>query len=162
MYGARDNYNPKGSHVMASLIRKFYEAKQKNYDKVTCWGSGKPLREFLFIEDFADACFKVLTKWNPNINNSPIDDNGNLLNWMNIGSDYEISIKDLAEKIATIIEYKGEIIWDTNMPDGTPRKKLDSTYIKALGWEAKTDLDNGIKKTLKNFKYELKTKIIKQ
>ena len=81
---------------------------------------------------------------------------------MNIGSDYEISIKDLAEKIATIIEYKGEIIWDTNMPDGTPRKKLDSTYIKALGWEAKTDLDNGIKKTLKNFKYELKTKIIKQ
>ena len=161
LYGPNDNYNLRGSHVMASLIRRFYEAKQKKYNSVTCWGTGKPLREFLFIDDFADACFEVLTKWDPNINNSPKDDDGNILNWLNIGSEYEISIKDLAEKIAKIIDYKGEIIWDKNMPDGTPRKKLDNRFINQFGWKAKTDLDSGIKKACNSYKHELKIKSLR-
>ena len=162
LYGPKDNYRNKDSHVMASLIRKFYEAKSNNLDKVVCWGTGSPMREFLYIDDFADACFSVLKKWEPNKNNSPLDNEDKPLNWMNVGSDYEISIKDLAEKIARIFNFKGKIIWDTNMPDGTPRKKLDSKFIKALNWEAKTDLDKGIKKTIKSFENELRTKTIRQ
>jgi len=161
LYGPKDNYRNKDSHVMASLIRKFYEAKYNNLDEVICWGSGSPLREFLYVDDFADACFKVLKEWDPNQKNSPLDDEDKPINWMNVGSDYEISIKNLAEKISKIIDYKGKIIWDRNMPDGTPRKKLNSKFIKALNWEAKTNLDNGIIKTIRSFEDELKTKTIR-
>jgi len=158
LYGPYDNYHKTNSHVMASLIRKFHSAKINNFDEVICWGTGKPLREFLYVEDFAEACFKVLTKWDPNKSNSPIDSNGSPINWMNVGSKFEVSIKDLANKIATIVGYRGKIIWDTNMPDGTPRKKIDSQFINKLGWEATTDLDLGIKKTYESYKIELDLK----
>ena len=152
LYGPGDNYHPEESHVMAGLISKIYQAKIKNENKVICWGTGKPLREFLYVEDFAEACFHVLKNWQPNQTNSPLDDNGNHLSWLNIGSKFEISIKQLAYKISEIVDYKGSIIWDKSKPDGTPRKKLDTKFINKLGWEAKTDLDHGIKKSLLSYK----------
>ena len=155
LYGPGDNYTANESHVMASMIRKFYEAKNNNNKEVICWGSGKPLREFLYVDDLAEACIHVLKKWAPNKNNSPLDNNSRIINWMNVGCSHEISIKDLAHKIANIIDFQGEIIWDSSKPDGTPRKKLDTKFINKLGWSASTDLDEGIKKTLESFKQDL-------
>ena len=148
LYGPNDNYDIQSSHVMASLIKKFHEAKINNSKEVICWGTGKPLREFLYVDDLAEACFYVLGKWFPGQENSPKDTNGNILNWLNVGSDFEISIKELAEKIATIVGFNGEILWDDSKPDGTPRKKLDNSHINKIGWFARTDLNQGIKKTL--------------
>ena len=148
LYGPNDNYDIQSSHVMASLIKKFHEAKINNSKEVICWGTGKPLREFLYVDDLAEACFYVLGKWSPGQENSPKDTNGNILNWLNVGSDFEISIKELAEKIATIVGFNGEILWDDSKPDGTPRKKLDNSHINKIGWFARTDLNQGIKKTL--------------
>ena len=155
LYGPKDNYNLKSSHVLAALIRKFYEAKIKDSKSVTCWGTGQPLREFLFVEDFAEACFHILKHWDPDDNTGPIDKDGNKLNWLNVGSDYEISIKELSQKISNYIDFNGEIIWDRSKPDGTPRKKLDNHYINKIGWKANTNLDDGIKKTILSFKDEL-------
>ena len=155
LYGPGDNYNPVGSHVIAALIRKFYEAKKENKSQVFCWGSGTPLREFLYLEDFAEACLHCLRYWSPNIDNSPLDQNGSPLNWLNVGCNYEISIEELAEKISKKIGFKGNIIWDNTKPDGTPRKKLDTFYMQKLGWEAKTNIDIGLEKTIKSFKKEL-------
>ena len=155
LYGPKDNYDINESHVMAALIRKFYEAKIKNKKEVICWGSGKPLREFLYVDDLAEACVFLLKNWDPNINNSPLDDNGEPLNWINVGCNFEISIKDLAEKISNIMNYNGKILWDSDKPDGTFRKKLDTSCIKKLGWEAKTNLDNGIRATINSYKKEL-------
>ena len=155
LYGPRDNYHFNNSHVMASLIRKFYEAKVQNLKTVTCWGSGNPLREFLYVDDFAEACLCALRYWDPNKEDAPKDSKGNKLNWLNVGSDFEISIKNLSKKISEIIDYKGEIIWDKSKPDGTPRKKLDNSSIKKIGWHPKTNLDKGIIKTINYFKKEL-------
>ncbi len=155
LYGPRDNYDLNESHVMAASIRKFYEAKIKNKKEVICWGSGNPLREFLYVDDLAEACFFLLKNWDPNINNSPLDENGLPLNWINVGCNFEISIKDLAVKISNIMDYKGKIIWDLDKPDGTLRKKLDTSCIQKLGWQAKTDLDNGIRSTIISYKKEL-------
>ena len=161
LYGPNDNYKPGESHVIASLIKKFYEARIYNSKEVICWGTGVPLREFLFVEDFADACFHILENW-PNLNNKVLNTkNGNNLNWLNIGSNFEISIQSLAEKIANTVGYKGEIIWDKSKPDGTPRKKLDTQRINNFGWHAKTDLDQGLYKTFESFKSELKNKTIR-
>mgnify|MGYP001159443239 CR=1 FL=1 len=148
LYGPGDNYDLKNSHVMPALIRKFYEAKKNNLDTVTCWGSGKPLREFLYVEDLAEACLFALKHWNPNKNICAFDNDGSPLNWMNIGSGEEISIKNLAQLIADIIDFQGEIIWDSKMPDGTPRKKLDTELSNKLGWFPKTKIEDGIKKTI--------------
>tara|TARA_A100001388_G_scaffold109918_1_gene80756 strand:+ start:1620 stop:2624 length:1005 start_codon:yes stop_codon:yes gene_type:complete len=154
LFGPKDNYDSKNSHVMAALIRKFYEAKRNNLEKVVCWGSGNPLREFLYVEDFAEASLFCLNNWFPDQKNSPKDSKGNSLSWLNVGSDYEISIKELAEKISKIIDYRGKIIWDETKPDGTPRKKLDNTNIYKLGWVPKTSLDCGIRKTIKSYEEE--------
>ena len=156
LYGPKDNYDLQKGHVMAALIRKFYEAKTNNENKVVCWGSGNPIREFLYVDDLAEACYFLLKNWYPNKNNSPLDEKGNPLNWINVGSDFEISIKDLASKISDIVEFEGEIIWDKDKPDGTPRKKLDTSYINKLGWNSKTNLDIGIEKTLNSYKNHLK------
>ncbi len=142
LYGKNDNYDPLESHVLPALIRKFLEAKDNNIECVNCWGSGNPLREFLYVEDLADACIFTLEKWDPPKNDI------NTLNWLNVGSNFEISIKDLALKIANIIGYEGKIEWDLSKPDGTPRKKLDTTKLNNLGWEAKTNLDDGILQTI--------------
>ncbi len=148
LYGPNDNYSLTSGHVMAALIRKFYEAKIRNTKEVICWGSGNPLREFLYVDDFAKACLFIIENWVQNENNSPIDGEGNTLNWLNVGSDEEISIKDLANKISKIIGYQGKIIWDSSKPDGTPRKKLDTSIINKLGWHPSTNLEVGIQKTL--------------
>ena len=151
LYGPGDNYSLESSHVLPALIRKFDEAKQSNSDKVVCYGTGDPLREFLYVDDLAEACLYTLENWIPSKNNSPLNESGEMLNWLNVGSDQEISIRSLAEKISDIIEFKGRIVWDKTKPDGTPRKKLDCSRIKNLGWESKTNLDEGIQKTIKNY-----------
>ena len=148
LYGPRDNYNLENSHVLPALIRKFDEAKRNNLNQVKCWGSGKPLREFLYVDDLADACIFVLE----NINQR---EKFFANNWLNVGSEFEISIKDLAIKISKIIGFNGEIIWDLSKPDGTPRKKLDTSILENMGWKAKTNLNDGIAITYKNYLNEL-------
>ena len=162
LYGPKDNYKLNESHVMAALIKKFYEAKIQNLEKVICWGTGKPLREFLYVEDFAEACLFTLENWNIDNIHAPKSKDGNPLCWLNVGSNYEISIFDLSKKISQIVGFKGEIVWDNNKPDGTYRKKLDSSHINKLGWVAKTDLDIGIRRTLAIFQEELKMNIVRQ
>ena len=156
LYGPKDNYDPKESHVMAAFIRKFYEAKKYNKKQVICWGTGKPLREFLYVDDLAEACLFILENWFPINNYSKSYTKEDQTCWLNVGSENEISIKNLAEKISRILSYEGEIIWDTNMPDGTPRKKLDTRKINKIGWSAKTDLKEGIEKTIKSFEQEIR------
>ena len=151
LYGPGDNYHPENSHVMASLIKKFSEAKNNSKPYVTCWGTGKPLREFLHVHDLSDACLFLLEKWNPSLLNAPRDNNKNKLYHLNIGTGKEISIKELAFKIASLINYKGKIIWDKTKPDGTLRKRLDTSKINQMGWFPKIDLDEGIKSTIHEF-----------
>jgi GDP-L-fucose synthase len=137
LYGPGDNYNLKTSHVLPALIRKFHEAKINNKD-VELWRSGKPLREFLFVEDLAEAILFALQ----NNLDKPL---------YNVGSGEEISICKLAKKIQKHIGHKSEIIWNSTMPDGTPKKLLDSSKINSLGFRFKTNLDNGIKITYQDF-----------
>ena len=154
LYGPNDNYDSQNCHVLPALIKKFSEAKKNNLSHVICWGSGNPFREFLHVDDLAEACIFALCNWNPNNMIAPVDDHGEKLNWLNIGSNEEISIRELALKIAKQIDYKGKLIWDKNKPDGTPRKLLDSTRINNLGWHPKIKLDEGIKKTILDFENE--------
>ena len=149
LYGPGDNYHSKESHVMASLLRKFVIAKRNNLKEVICWGTGKPLREFLHVDDLANACIKALEIWDPNNKNAPKDKNGNKLFYLNVGSGFEISIKDLANKIAKLTNYKGKIIWNHEKPDGTYKKNLDMTRFKSIGWKPQINLTNGIKKEIK-------------
>ena len=129
---------------MAALIRKFYEAKKNNIESVSCWGSGSPFREFMHVDDLAKAVLFVLEKWKPSIT----DENF----YLNVGTGKDISIKELAEKISNKFDYNGKIIWDHNKPDGTPKKQLDITKLKNLGWEPSIDLNEGLDKTIKRFK----------
>ena len=161
LYGPGDNYHSMNSHVMPALIKKITDAKYKNIKSITCWGSGKPLREFLYVDDLAEACLFALDYWDPTRNDSPRDSRGNPLLILNVGSKFEISIKDLVQKIAEIVGYDGNILWDNSKPDGTPRKKLDTSKMSNLGWNAKTDLDKGIRLTLDAYKNELKNKNIR-
>ena len=154
LYGPNDNYHPENSHVMASLIRKFYQAKINSISKVSCWGTGKPYREFMHVDDLADAALYALEKWDPKAPNAPTDKNGDKLTWLNVGTGKDISIRELANKIANLTEYDGEIFWDHSKPDGTPKKQLNVNRINKLGWFSKITLDDGIKETLKSFKTE--------
>ena len=151
LYGPNDNYDLDNSHVLPALIKKFVTAKKNNLKEVTCWGTGTPLREFLFVDDLAECCIHALEKWKPKSENSPLDSKGNHLYWLNVGSEFEISIKDLATKIANLCNYDGNIFWDKSKPDGTPRKKLDTSKMRALGWVAETNLEKGIQITIKDF-----------
>ncbi|MDC3034860.1 GDP-L-fucose synthase [Prochlorococcus sp. AH-716-P05] len=155
LYGPGDNYNPMNSHVMPALIKKIFDAKEKNLAQITCWGTGSPLREFLYVDDLAEACLFALENWNINENSSPKDKFGKPLYWLNVGSSNEISIKNLVLKISQIVGYKGNILWDKNKPDGTPRKKLDTSRMSNLGWQSKVNLDQGISLTLESYKKEL-------
>ena len=156
LYGPGDNYHKSDSHVLPSLIKKFSEAKNKNLKNVTCWGDGSPLREFLYVDDLAEACIFAIENLSLNSQYYPKDKNGNSLFWINVGSNQEISIKDLAALIAKLVGYEGSIIWDKTMPNGTPRKKLDTSVLDKLGWKSKTNLEEGIKLTLKEYKKDLK------
>ena len=150
LYGTGDNYHPQNSHVMASFIRKFYEASINSLPSVTCWGTGKPLREFLHVDDLGDAVVFVLENWDPSSVNAPKDENNNSLTILNIGTGKDITIKDLACKISKYVNYRGKIIWDKNKPDGTPKKLLNISKIRDLGWEPKISLNEGIKKSIES------------
>lgn len=138
LYGPNDNYDSVNSHVLPAMIKKFHDAKENNFSAVTCWGDGSALREFLYVDDLADLCVFLMNNYNEQ---DPV----------NAGSGEEISIKDLAELVASIIGYKGEILWDTTKPNGTPRKLLDLSKSLDMGWKYKTPLIDGIKMTYEDF-----------
>mgnify|MGYP001264371565 FL=1 len=138
LYGYNDNFDLNSSHVIPAMIRKFHESKENNHISVNLWGSGNPLRDFLFVDDLADAVIYTLE-------NKLTD------NLYNIGSGNEISIKELAKKIQKIVGHKGEVIWDESKPDGAPRKIMDISKIKNMGWTSTTELNVGIEKTYKWF-----------
>jgi len=148
LYGQGDNYHPTESHVMASLIRKFIKASNEKASQVTCWGTGSPYREFMHVDDLGEAVLFALENWDPNDKDAPKDSNGKPLIYLNVGTGKDISIYDLAEKISKITTFKGKIIWDKTKPDGTPKKQLDISQISKLGWKAKINLDEGIKRTI--------------
>ena len=131
LYGPNDNYHPTHSHVLPALIRRFHEAKQEGLPAVTCWGDGSPLREFLYVDDLANLCVFLMNNYSGN-------------ETVNAGTGRELTIRELTERVARIVGYEGEILWDTSKPNGTPRKLLDVSKARALGWEARTPLDEGI------------------
>ena len=124
--------------------------KKTGEKEVICWGTGEPLREFLHVDDFGAACIHVLENWDPSSAFAPKDKFGNSLSYLNVGSGREISIKSLAESISKAVDYKGRIIWDDSFPNGTFRKKLDSSRIESLGWKSKITLEEGISMVIKD------------
>ena len=139
LYGPNDNYDLVNSHVLPALIRRFHEAKEQCQDSVTCWGDGTALREFLYVDDLANLCVFLMNNYNEQ---DPV----------NAGSGEEISIKQLAELVADVVGYKGTILWDTTKPNGTPRKLLDLSKSKNIGWKYKTSLKTGIEITYHDFR----------
>ncbi len=131
LYGPGDNYHPENSHVVAALIRRCHEAKEANARNVTVWGTGKPRREFLYVDDFADACVFVLENYSSG-------------SQLNIGTGVDTTIADFARLVAEVVGYKGEFTFDTSRPDGTPRKLLDVSKLTAMGWTARTSLKAGL------------------
>lgn len=148
LYGPGDNYSLDSSHVVPALIRRFHEAKKNGNEAVTIWGSGKPLREFLYVDDMAEACLYIHNL----AQNAFIDAQGNRLAHINIGSGNDISIFNLAKTIQSIIGYNGNIIFDKSKPDGTPRKLLKTSLLNSLGWEPRTTLEKGLQLTYRHFK----------
>lgn len=138
LYGPNDNYHPEHSHVLPALIRRFHEAKESGASSVICWGDGSPLREFLYVDDLANLCVFLMNHYSGN-------------ETVNAGTGKELTIKELTEKVARVVGYEGEILWDTSKPNGTPRKLLDVSKAKALGWEAKVELDEGIRLAYQDF-----------
>jgi len=138
LYGPNDNYHPEHSHVLPALIRRFHEAKVSGAKSVTCWGDGSPLREFMYVDDLADLCVFLMNNYSGS-------------ETVNAGTGKELTIKELTELVAKVIGYEGEILWDPSKPNGTPRKLLDVSKAKALGWEYKTELEDGIRLTYEDF-----------
>ena len=138
LYGLNDNYHPENSHVLPALIRKFHEAKLTNSNKVIVWGTGTPKREFMFVDDLAEACVFLMNNYEGN-------------ETVNLGTGKDISIKELAMLVSKIVGFKGTIEFDTSKPDGTPRKLLDVSKLNSLGWRYKTELEEGIKITYDYF-----------
>jgi GDP-L-fucose synthase len=139
LYGPRDNFDLAASHVLPAFIRRFVEAAESGADKVTLWGSGTPLREFLHVDDLAQAVVIASEKYDSSLH-------------LNVGSGEDLSIKDLAEKVAAAAGFAGKVEWDSSKPDGTPRKVLDVSRVKALGWKPTITLDNGIASTIAWYK----------
>jgi GDP-L-fucose synthase len=138
LYGPGDNYHPEDSHVLPALIRRFHDAQEAGRPEVTAWGTGAPRREFLYVDDAADACAFLLGLADPP-------------DWINIGTGTDVTIKELTETVAAVVGFKGRIVWDRSRPDGTPRKLLDVSKLTALGWRAKTSLREGLEKTYASF-----------
>ena len=147
LYGPGDNFNLKNSHVIPSLMRKVYEAKLNKIEEVPIWGDGTPLREFLFIDDLAEACIFIMNLDHKTYSSKTFKNQSHI----NVGSGKEISILDLAELLKIIIDYKGELIFDKSKPNGVSKKLLDINLIKSLGWRPKFDLKNGLIKTFNWF-----------
>jgi len=139
MYGANDNYDPKNSHVLPALIRRFHEAKESKAASVTCWGTGSPLREFMHSDDLGRACVFLMERYSEEAH-------------INVGSGQEVSIKQLAELVKKVVGFEGEIVWDTTKPDGTPRKLMDSSKLFALGYRPQVELEEGIRGAYEDFK----------
>lgn len=131
LYGPGDNYHPTHSHVLPAMIRRFHEAREQGRAEVVCWGTGRALREFLYADDLADACLFLMRTYSRE-------------ETVNVGTGEELSIAELAEKIARVVGYQGRIRWDSSKPDGTPRKLLDVSKLHALGWKASLSLDEGL------------------
>jgi GDP-L-fucose synthase len=135
LYGPGDNFHPQNSHVLPALIRRFLEAKEQGLEKVTCWGTGTPRREFLYVEDLADACHYLMQHYSG-------------AEHVNVGVGTDVSIAELAQLVADSVGYQGDIVWDTSKPDGTPRKLMDVSRLTAQGWTAQVDLAEGIRRTV--------------
>ena len=135
LYGTNDNFNLQNSHVLPALLRKFIEAKSNNESEVVVWGTGQPMREFLFVDDLAEALLFLMHNYNDS-------------ETVNVGTGQDITIKELAEAIKKLVGYEGQLVFDTTKPDGTPRKLLNVSKINELGWQAKTSLNEGLSKTL--------------
>lgn len=139
LYGPGDNYHPLNSHVAPAMIRRFHESKEKGDPEIVIWGTGNPKREFLYVDDLADACVFLMKRYN----DSEI---------VNIGSGIEVSIKELAYLIKDVVGYQGKIVFDPSKPDGTPRKLIDSNKIHLMGWRHNIELQEGLTKTYEDFK----------
>jgi GDP-L-fucose synthase len=148
LYGPGDNYHPRNSHVLPALIRRFHEARESGVAEVTAWGSGTPRREFLHVDDLADACAFLLTQDNPP-------------DWINVGTGTDVTIRELTEMVAKATGFKGRILWDASMPDGTPRKLLDVSRLSALGWKARIALEEGIASTYNSFLAEKRSGVLR-
>ena len=160
LYGPGDNYNQQNSHVLPAMISKFYNAKKNKSEKINCWGTGTPKREFLFVDDLADASIFILE--NVSINDQILfDSEKNFSGIINVGLGIDISIKELAKLVSSLVGYEGKILWDKSKPDGTPRKLLDISKLNQLGWKAKTSLKKGIKLTLESYIKEIENKTIR-
>jgi len=142
LYGPGDNYHPENSHVLPALVRRFHEAKVNGASEVVCWGTGSPRREFLHVDDLAQACLHLM-------------DVHNDAGWVNVGTGEDVTIKELAETVARVVGYEGELVWDTTKPDGTPRKLLDVSKMTSLGWRATTPLERGIEAVYVDFQHAL-------
>ncbi len=138
LYGPADNYHPQNSHVLPALIRRFHEAKEAGRAEVVAWGTGSPRREFLHVDDLADACAFLLRQANPP-------------DWINVGTGTDVSIRELTELVADVVGFPGRIAWDASKPDGTPRKLMDVSRLSALGWRARIGLREGIERTYASF-----------
>ncbi len=138
LYGPNDNYHPQNSHVLPALIRRFHEAREAGLAEVVAWGTGTPKREFLHVDDLADACFFLLQQDNPP-------------DLINIGSGTDVTIRELTETVAAAVGFQGRITWDATKPDGTPRKLMDVSRLAALGWKAKIGLREGVERTYRSF-----------
>ena len=138
LYGPGDNYHGQNSHVLPALIRRFHEAKLAGLPEVVAWGTGKPMREFLYVDDLADACAFVLKLDNPP-------------DWVNMGTGTDVTIKELTETVASVVGFPGRIAWDSSKPDGTPRKLMDVSRLAALGWKSRIGLREGVEKTYASF-----------
>ena len=141
LYGPNDNYDLNNSHVLPAMIRKFHEAKVNGHTPVQLWGTGTPMREFLHVDDLASACLFLMERYDED-------------QFVNVGSGTDIAIKKLAEIIAEVVGFKGEILWDTSKPDGTPKKLMDVSKMEKLGWKASISLQEGIESVYQIFKKE--------
>ena len=147
LYGENDNFHPENSHVIPAMMRRFHEANQSRASEVIVWGTGTPMREFLHVDDMAEACIHVIQ-----LNNETYEANTQtMLSHINVGTGVDCTIKELAETMAKVTGFEGEIVFDNTKPDGTPRKLMDVSRLKALGWEAKISLEKGLESTYQWF-----------
>ena len=146
LYGPGDNYHPENSHVIPALIHRFHHAKVNNISNVIIWGTGKPKREFLYVDDMADASIYIM-----NLDKKIYEEQIKPSSHINVGSGIELTIKELAETIKKVVEYKGQINFDSAQPDGNPRKLIDSSHLNNFEWKMKTGLKEGLTKTYKSF-----------
>jgi GDP-L-fucose synthase len=147
LYGQNDNFHPENSHVIPAMIRRFHEAKEESMEEVVVWGSGKPMREFLHVDDMAAASVHVM-----NLDNGTYLANTQpMLSHINVGTGVDCTIRELAETMKRVVGFKGELVFDTTKPDGTPRKLMDVSRLAALGWQADIPLERGLESTYEWF-----------